>query len=146
MTGPAFVDTNVLVYRRDQGEQEKQPRAELWLRHLWERRLGRLSVQVLKEFYVTVTQKLVPGIDRESARSEVRSLFTWRPVPTNVQVMDGAWRVQDRFGLSFWDSLIVSAAQLAVCRYLLSEDLQDGLQLGSLEVVDPFRRTPDDLD
>lgn len=60
-----FVDTNVLVYARDISEPEKQRRASEWLAHLWRSREGRLSVQVLQEYYVTLTQKLKPGLPRE---------------------------------------------------------------------------------
>ena len=146
MTGLAFVDTNLLVYRRDKSEPAKQPLAEEWMAFLWNARSGRLSTQVLNEFYVTVTQKLKPGLDREAARDEIRSLFAWRPVPTDRLAVEGAWRIQDRYGLSIWDSLIVSAALLAGCRYLLSEDLQDGQVLDGLRVVDPFAHRPEELD
>lgn len=61
MTGPAFVDANVIVYSRDTRDAEKQRRAEAWLRHLWDRGEGRLSAQVLHEYYVTVTRKLFAG-------------------------------------------------------------------------------------
>jgi predicted nucleic acid-binding protein len=146
MTGLAFADTNLLVYRRDKSEPAKQPRAEEWMAFLWNGRCGRLSTQVLNEFYVTVTQKLEPGLDRHSARDEIRSLFAWRPVPTDRLAIEGAWRIQDRYGLSIWDSLIVSAALLAGCRYLLSEDLQDGQLIDGLEVVNPFAHRPEELD
>jgi hypothetical protein len=58
MTGPVFVDANVIVYSRDTRDAEKQRRTEAWLRHLWERGEGRVSAQVLHEYYVTVTRKL----------------------------------------------------------------------------------------
>ena len=57
MTGTVFVDTNVLVYSRDVSEAQKQKQAMAWMTHLWAERCGRLSYQVLNEFYVTVTQK-----------------------------------------------------------------------------------------
>lgn len=60
MTAPTFVDTNALVYVRDSAAPDKQQAAAAWMRHLWQRRLGRLSTQVLNEYYVTVTRKLVP--------------------------------------------------------------------------------------
>lgn len=117
--------------------------AASWLRRLWEERAGRLSSQVLHEYYVTVTERLDPGLDREAARADVRSLLAWRPITLDAGILEGAWTVQDRHRLSFWDSLIVSAAQVGGCRYLLTEDLQDGQDLDGVEVVDPFRRSPD---
>ncbi|MBI4539827.1 MAG: hypothetical protein HY704_10010 [Gemmatimonadetes bacterium] len=81
MTGLVFVDTNILVYSRDASEPEKQPRAMEWLELLWRSRRGRISVQVLEEYYVTVTGKLKPGMDRAVARSDVRAFEAWKPNP-----------------------------------------------------------------
>lgn len=145
MTERVFVDSNVLVYRRDAGEAEKQPRAAEWVEHLARSRLGRLSVQVLHEYYVTVTRKLDPGLPAEEARADAADLFVWRPLPLDADTLQEAWRVEDRFGLSFWDALIVGAARSAGCRYLLTEDLQDGQDLDGLRVVDPFSTRPDEL-
>ena len=69
MSDNIFVDTNVLVYSRDASEPEKQPLAMAWMKHLWENRTGRLSFQVLQEFYVTVVFKLDPGLEPENART-----------------------------------------------------------------------------
>ena len=142
MSGPVFVDTNVLVYARDRSEEAKQQRAFLWLSALWESRKGRLSFQVLHEYYVNVTQKLAPGLKREHARADVRALMAWRPIQLGAAVLDGAWAVEQRYGLSFWDSLIVSAAQLANCEYLLTEDLQEGQSLNGVRVLNPFQQDP----
>ena len=145
MTGPIFVDTNVLVYSRDRSEPLKQKRAMAWMAELWKTRNGRLSFQVLQEFYVIVTLKLKPGLDREAARRDVRSLLSWHPVATDDRVVEGAWVIQDRYKLSWWDSLIVSASQVADCRFLLSEDLQEGQLLGNVQVVDRFKYSPQDI-
>lgn len=146
MAGEVFVDTNVLVYSRDVAEPEKHRRARAWMAHLWATRRGRLSYQVLQEFYVTVTEKLDPGLDREMARREVRSFIPWRPVAIDPRVLEGAWQVQDRHHLSWWDSLIAAAARAAGCAYLLSEDLQHDQLLDTVRVVNPFRTTPETLD
>ncbi len=74
MSVNCFVDTNILVYTRDSSEPEKQPVAKQWLAHLWERECGRISAQILNEYYVTVTQKLKPGLSKEQARSDIRAL------------------------------------------------------------------------
>ena len=145
MTASVFVDTNVLVYARDASEIEKQPQAEAWMRYLWQERSGRLSFQVLNEFYVTVTNKLAPGLGRVEARNEIRALLAWRPVSTDSRTLEGAYSLQDRHQLSWWDSLIVSAAQSAGCRYLLTEDLQHLQSLGDLTVLNPFESSPGSL-
>jgi predicted nucleic acid-binding protein len=145
MAGEVFVDTNVVVYSRDLAEADKHEKAVAWMTHLWNTRQGRLSYQVLQEFYVTVTEKLDPGLDREAARRVVRSLLPWRPIPIDGQVLEGAWHMQDRHRLSWWDALIAAAAEVAECPYLLTEDLQDGAMLGTVRVVNPFRVSPETL-
>ncbi|MBI4642182.1 MAG: PIN domain-containing protein [Deltaproteobacteria bacterium] len=145
MSDKVFVDTNVLVYCRDASEPEKQAKAAVWMAALWERRAGRLSYQVLQEFYVTVTAKLVPGLEPDAARRDVRVLLAWQPLPMDTRLLEGAWLLQDRYGFSWWDALIAAAAQAAGCRYLLSEDFQEGMEVGGLRLVNPFRIVPEDL-
>jgi predicted nucleic acid-binding protein len=140
-----FVDTNVLIYARDTADPHKQLRAAEWMVYLWRTGRGRLSVQVLNEFYYVVTQKLKPGMDIEAARRETEQLATWDPIELTSAVLQRAWQVQDEFAISFWDGLIVAAAQIARCRYLLTEDLQDGQSLGGVMVVNPFLHVPDEV-
>jgi predicted nucleic acid-binding protein len=142
MTAEVFVDSNVLVYARDASEPEKQEKALAWMERLWSPRAGRLSFQVLQEFYVTVTEKLKPGLSIAHARGDVRSLLAWHPIPIDGRVFETAWSIQDRFRLSWWDALIVSAAQIGGCHYLLSEDFQEGQKFGSLRVIHPFHASP----
>lgn len=137
-----FVDTNLLVYARDATEPDKQRRAHRWLEHLWTTRQGRLSYQVLQEYYVTVTAKLQPGLSAEDARDDVRALHAWEPLATDELVMEGAWRIQDRYGFSWWDSMIVSAAQVLNCDVLLTEDLKHDQLLDGLRIADPFVQEP----
>lgn len=137
-----FVDTNLLVYARDSRDARRQQRAEEWLAHLWRHRLGRLSLQVLQEYYVSVTQKLKPGMEHDAARRDVRDLWHWVPPSSGVGLLEAAWTLQDQFSLSWWDALIVSSAQLAGCDTLLSEDFQHGQQFGALRVSNPFRTAP----
>ncbi len=145
MNAKVFVDTNVLVYSRDASEPEKQAQALEWMRALWEHRTGRLSYQVLQEYFVSVTAKLDPGLPPELARRDVRALLAWQPMPVDARILEGAWLLQDRHRLSWWDALIAAAAQVADCRYLLSEDFQEGMELGELQVVNPFRTLPEAL-
>lgn len=137
-----FVDTNVLVYARDGSEPERQPVAMAWIDHLWAAGTGRISTQVLHEYYVTVTRKLSPGLDRPSARRDVSDLATWRPLTVDQRTIEIAWDLEDRYDLSWWDALIVAAANQLGCERLLSQDLHDGQLLGSVTVVDPFAHTP----
>jgi predicted nucleic acid-binding protein len=142
---PVFVDTNVLVYAQDATEEQKQPLAREWLERLWRSRDGRVSYQVLQEYYVIVTAKLRPGMPVEEARGSVEDLVAWRPVVIDMPVMRAAWASQDRFGLSFWDALIIAAARAAECDMLLTEDLQEGIDLAGLRIVNPFTSDPDSV-
>lgn len=137
-----FVDTNVLVYRLDVSEADKQRRAQAWLDHLWTERSGRVSYQVLVELYVTLTRKLALPLAARDAREAVEALVAWRPVPVDDEVLDGAWAIEERYGLSWWDAMVVAAARVAGCRFLLTEDLQHGQDLGGVEVVDPMQVDP----
>lgn len=137
-----FVDTNVLVYLRDSRDPRKQKAAAEWMGRLWETRTGRVSTQVLQEYYVTVTAKLQPGLPRDEAREDVLALGLWQPIEPSLALFEKAWEVQDRHRFSFWDSMIVAAADATGCDVLLTEDLAHGQELGRMRVVDPFRVGP----
>ena len=142
----AFVDSNVLVYRHVLDEPVKQARSQEILGLLWARRCGRLSVQVLNEFYVVSTRKLATPLSKDTARAEVRLFEAWRPVALSTPVRERAWLIEDRYNLSWWDALIVAAAAQANCGILLTEDLQDGQDFDGITVVNPFAHDPADLD
>ena len=141
MNDKTFVDTNILLYARDSGQNEKQVIARRWIETLWRKQTGRLSFQVLQEFYVNVTQKLNPGLPVELARRDVRALLAWNPMPIHAGVLDAAWELMDRFGFSWWDAQIVAAARLEGCAILLSEDMQDGLDVWGIRILNPFTAT-----
>jgi len=143
MSALVFVDTNVFIYALDQADPKKQNSARLWRSELWKSRRGRVSFQVLHEFFVKVTQKS-PGA-RDDARAEVRDLLAWQPVVLDAAILERGWKIQDRYQISFWDALIVAAAKAAACRYLLTEDLQADQDLDGVVVVDPFLREPREL-
>lgn len=144
MINRTFVDTNVLLYHWDASDQLKQRRAIEWLRRLADEGAGRVSFQVLAEFYVNATQKLRRPVARADAQVYVRALIAWRPVAIDKDVIEAAWRAQDRYKFSWWDALIVAAAERAGCRTLLSEDFRAGQQFGDLTVVNPFATAPPD--
>lgn len=143
MTADVFVDTNVLVYARDASEPDKQPQARAWLRHLWETRTGKLSTQVLNEYFVTVTRKLSRPLDAAEAWDDVRCYLAWAPVAVDAAMLVRGREIQKCHGLSWWDSLIVAAAAVSGASVLLSEYLQHGVVLDGVRVVNPFREAPD---
>jgi predicted nucleic acid-binding protein len=138
MTAPVFVDTNVFVYARQANESVRQPLAAEWIERLWREETGRTSIQVLSECYVTLTRKIRPTVTREAAWEHVNDLLTWNPQPTDVELLARAREIEDRYGLSWWDSLIVGAAELQNCALLLTEDLQDHAVYGGVTVRNPF--------
>lgn len=141
-----FVDTNVLLYSEDGADSAKQTQAIAWLQRLWQRRLGRVSTQVLNEFYVNATRKIKPAMPAGDARAEVRRYQRWEPWAIDHATVESAWSVESRYGLNYWDALIVAAAQAQGCRYLLSEDLQHQQQIDSVQVLNPFLVGPEVLD
>ncbi len=145
MSGDVFVDTNVLIYARDASRPDKQQRAFAWVTKLFADERGRVSGQVLHEYYQNVTRKLKPAMPVADARADVRALLTWRPVPMDASVLQRAWEVEDRYQLSWWDALIVAAAQASGSPWLLTDDLQAGQNLGGVVVVNPFLTAPEAL-
>lgn len=138
-----FVDTNVLLYADDGADENKRLRARLWLERLWAGHCGRLSTQVLNEYYVNAVRKL--GVPQGDARAKVRRFQLWQPWQVDHQTVEAAWGVEARYGFSFWDSLVAAAAMQAGCAYLLTEDLQHSQQVDALTIVNPFLSTPDEL-
>jgi predicted nucleic acid-binding protein len=141
-----FVDTNVLLYSEDRAHAAKHQVARQWLTVLWQQRRGRLSTQVLHEFYVNATRKLHPAMPAGDARAEVRRYQRWQPWVTDHATVETAWAVESRFGLSYWDALIVAAALQQGCGWLLTEDLQHGQSIDGMQVVNPFLAGPEILD
>ncbi len=140
-----FVDTNVLIYAEDRAHADKHATARAWLRELWLRRSGRLSTQVLNEFYVAATRKLKPAMPAGDARAEVRRLQRWQPWVVDHATVEAAWAVESRFTVNYWDALMVAAAQQQGCTYLLTEDLQHDQVLDGVRIVNPFLVGPEVL-
>lgn len=146
-SGPTvFVDTNVLLYAEDRVHPDKHRRARDWLRALWTGRCGRLSTQVLSEFYVNATRKITPPMSAGDARAEVRRYQGWQPWVVDHATVEAAWAVESRYGLHYWDALMVAAAQQQGCTLLLTEDLQHDQRIDALRIVNPFIAGPELLD
>ena len=135
----AFVDTNILVYARDADAGVKQSRAADLVSELWKSRLGRISTQVMSEYYVTVTQKLKPGMTREAAWADLQSLQAWGPLPVDWKLMERGRSLQKEHAVSWWDALIIAAAQTLDCSVIFTEDLAHGQHYDMVNIVNPFR-------
>lgn len=136
MTDPFFVDTNLLVYADDRADPEKQATARDLLRSALASGAGRLSTQVLLEFFAVATRKL--DLTAPEARHRVE-LYSSLPVfrPSVVDLL-AAIDLHHAHQLSIWDALIVQSALSSGCRVLYTEDLQDGRVFDSLKVANPF--------
>lgn len=135
MSVRSFFDTNVLVYSDDKASPAKQRRAlELVSEH---RRAdtGVVSMQVLQEYFVTVTRKL--QVDTRIARRKVELLSEFDVAAPGVADILAAIDLHRLHGFSFWDALILRSAMQAGCRVLLSEDLQ-GREVDGVRIVNPF--------
>lgn len=136
MMSRAFFDTNVLVYASDMDEPDKRDAARsLMRRHAKDHALC-ISTQVIQEFYVTVTRKL--DVKPLKARDIVHSFRHFETVTVDADDINRAIDGNILWQVSFWDALIIVAAQKANCSVLYSEDLTDGQAFDSLKIENPF--------
>jgi len=133
-----FIDTNVLVYAYDRSAGEKHAIAAKLIEQCWENESGCLSLQVLQEFYITVTQKIARPLDPQTARQLVADLAHWRLHILAVSDLLQAIDLQQAYRLSFWDAMILQSAVHQGCKQLFSEDLSHGQLYGNMKVVNPY--------
>jgi len=136
MTAPFFVDTNVFVYADDRSDPRKQAIARDLIRRALRERTGKVSLQVLQEFF-SATRKL--GIEPVAAKRRIEIFARLDVVRLDVDDVQAAIDLHRLHDLSIWDALIVRAALISGCRTLFTEDLQHGRRFEGLEIVDPFR-------
>lgn len=145
MTALVFVDTNVFIHAVDDRDPVRQQSARRWLDWCWRNRSGRISTQVLNEFYEKVLMCFSPSPPVQQARMQIRRLREWQPPHLDAHTIDGAWSLQDRYPLIYWDALILSSAQQQGCAYVLSDTLPAGQRFETVLVVDPFATEPETL-
>lgn len=136
MSVRSFFDTNVLVYSDDKSAPAKQRRA---LQLVAEHRLaktGVVSLQILQEYFVTVTRKL--QVDAAIARRKVELLGEFDLVSPGLADILAAIDLHRLHAISFWDALVVRSAKEAGCAILFSEDMQHGQDIEGITIVNPF--------
>jgi predicted nucleic acid-binding protein len=138
MSDVVFVDSNILIYAHDADAGIKRDRAVEKLRQLWDSGGGRMSVQVLQEFYVNVTKKLATPVAHSTAREVVSSYGAWVLQPTTPVTVTRAIDIAAMAQLQFWDALIVASAEQADATHLYSEDLNTGQTIAGVEFVNPL--------
>jgi predicted nucleic acid-binding protein len=138
MSDRFFVDTNILVYAHDRSAGLKHKRARLVIEELWDSGRGVLSTQVLQELCINVRRRTSRPLSVEETRRLVQDYLSWEIVvntPTSViQALD----LEVRHKISFWDALILQAAESSGVAILYSEDLATGQRYGSVRVVNPL--------
>jgi predicted nucleic acid-binding protein len=132
----SFLDTNILVYAEDGRVPAKQNKAvDLIVEHM-QRRSGVVSLQVLQEYFVTVTGKL--SLDAAVARSQIEFFTGFDIAAPGVNDILAAIDLHQLRGFSFWDALILRMAKQTGCRVLLSEDMQHSQEFDGVKIVNPF--------
>jgi predicted nucleic acid-binding protein len=139
MSDRYFVDTNILMYAHDRAAGEKHERAKALVEELWRRRTGVVSTQVLQELAVNLRKKVSQPLDVKATRDIVTDYLTWQVIVNGGESILEAIDIEGRYRISFWDALVVQAAQMSGVEILYSEDLSDGQRYGSVRVINPFR-------
>ena len=142
MSDKYFVDTNILMYAHDTAAGEKHERAKSVVEELWRDRSGAVSTQVLQELCVNLRRKAGRPLDIKATRDVVVDYLTWHLVVTGGPSILEALEIEERYKVSFWDALVIGAAQACGANVLYSEDLSDGQMYGSVRVVNPFAPGP----
>jgi predicted nucleic acid-binding protein len=138
MSAVVFVDTNILIYAHDLDAGLKRERSIESIRKLWDADAGRLSVQVLQEFYVNVTRKLATPVATSTAREVVNTYGAWIREATTAETVVRATDIAEMAQISFWDALIVASAEQAGASQIYSEDLNAGQTIAGVLIVNPL--------
>ena len=138
MSGRIFVDTNILVYAHDLDAGPKRKIAVAIMEELWEQEMGVISTQVLQEFYVTVTRKISTPLSRATTRGIIEDYLYWQVEQNSPATILSASEIEERYMLSFWDSLIIAAASNANASKILTEDLNHGQVIAGILIENPF--------
>jgi predicted nucleic acid-binding protein len=136
MPARSFFDTNVLVYADDKAAPAKQRQAVELVAEHGLAGTGVVSLQVLQEYFVTVTRKL--QVDAKIARRKVELLAEFDVVAPDVADVLAAIDLHRLNGISFWDALILRSAKQAGCKILFSEDMQAAQEIDGIRIENPF--------
>ncbi len=133
-----FIDTNLFVYALDQKDEQKKAQARIIIRKIVEAHQPVISTQVIKEFYVVATNKL--KADPIIVKNIIHNFRNMEIINNDLDLIEQAIDVSVLFQLSFWDSLIIAAAEKAKCEFVFSEDLNTGQTCRGVQVVNPFTK------
>ena len=139
MSDRYFVDTNILMYAHDTAAGDKHARAKALVEDLWQNRSGVVSTQVLQELAVNLRRKAKKPLDAKATRDVVSDYLAWQVVVNGGDSILEALDFEGRYQISFWDALVVQAAQASGAEILYSEDLSDEQTYGTVRVINPLR-------
>lgn len=138
MKDKIFVDTNIIIYAHDLDSGPKHDIAKTIIEDLWEEKSGIISTQVLQEFYVNITRKIPTPLPPAQARGVIENYLVWRVELNGPETILLASEIEERYNLSFWDSMIVAAARNAEAEKILTEDLNPGQIVEGILIENPF--------
>lgn len=138
MADRAFLDTNVLVYMYDRSVPTKRATARQLVRSGIERGTLVVSVQVLGEFFAVVTRRIPNPLSTEEAEEEISRIAVLSVVGIDTAIVRRAIYTHKRYGIAYWDALIVATAERAGCARIISEDLNPGQSYNGMLVENPF--------
>jgi predicted nucleic acid-binding protein len=144
MKDKPFVDTNILVYAHDLVAGIKNERARALVGKLWTSGGGVLSTQVLQELCINLRRNAAKPLTVEETRSLIEDYSDWEIVVNTQNSVIEALAMEARYQISFWDALIIHAAEKSGAAILYSEDLSDGRIYGSVRVVNPLNELASD--
>jgi predicted nucleic acid-binding protein len=133
-----FVDTNILIYAHDRSAGLKHERARQLVERLWTSGQGVLSTQVLQELCINLRRKIARPLAVEEIRQLIQDYLSWEIVVNAPASVLQALEIEARYKMSFWDSLILQAAESSGAAILYSEDFATGQKYGAVQVVNPF--------
>lgn len=138
MKGADFFDTNILVYAYDSHLPDKQQKAQNIVLSGVREGNGVLSTQVLGEFFMVVTKKINKPLSVSDARNIIKYMGRMKVQEIDVLIVERALDTLERYKISYWDALIIAAAERAQCKRILSEDLNAGQIYHGIEITNPF--------
>ncbi|HEX7363089.1 MAG TPA: PIN domain-containing protein [Bryobacteraceae bacterium] len=139
MSDKFFVDTNILMYAHDASAGAKHDRAKAVVEELWRDRSGAISTQVLQELCVNLRRKATRPASARTTREIVADYLSWEVMINTGQSILEALSIEERYRISFWDALIVQAAEASGATVLYSEDLSDGQIYNGVRVKNPLK-------
>ena len=139
MNGKLFFDTNILIYAYDDHEPVKQATAQTLLSKTIENENGVLSVQVLGEFFNVVTRHIKNPMSSDEAWQIIATVSILPVQEMDLLMVGRAVATHKMYRISYWDALIIAAAERAGAEEIMSEDLNDGRFYHKIQVCNPFK-------